>query len=335
MSRVTSALRLAPLFCLALLACRARPQVTRPGPVAVVGALHAVRCVAVSPNARLFAVECDQEVIVYETIGGRERFRSPHSALMGDSAFDSEGKRLLVAREGKPVVVATDTGKIVSRLALASFRISDKHGLKIRAPDAFCAAFAPDGKTIALSIGTLYHMFLDLYDAASGKLVRSMLNDVDGVALQIVFSLDGSMVIDNQGLDTYFLETATGKEVQHLDGEIRRVWFLPASRNGQFCYLLRGAVYTGSTRLRPTANLPSHQIFPASAQANWKMVNAGSSGLIAILEGEEVVLRNGDGKEMVRLDGLHRDTVKCIAFSADGATAIIGRSNGLAEVWHP
>jgi WD40 repeat protein len=327
------ALRLLITLMMGMLAPTAWPQDVAPQSRLQVGTYQGVEKIAVAADGSLFAVQAADAVTVYETKGGMKRFHLSNARLPGDSCFSPDDKRLLLSHGKKAEIVETAQGKTVTTLHLILRCPPNRLVTDLPGTGMYCGAFSPDGRRVAVGYGFLYHMSLHLYDTTTGKVTREMLNDVDGVAIQIGFSPDGSVVLVNHGLITYLLDTETGRELRRLHYDVRHFWFAPDARDGRFYYLVKGVIHTDYARSSPPANLPEYHAVDMPLLPSMNMLNAGTLERVAIVQGDDVLLHNWQGAEVGKMSGEGRHLITCLAFSADGKIMIVGRITGLAEVW--
>ena len=332
----TSFLRALPLLftlLMDLLAPTAWPQDIASQPRLQVGTYQGVEKIAVAADGSLFAVQAANAVTVYETKDGRKRFQLSDARLPGDACFSPDAKRLLLSHGKNAEIVETARGKTVTTLHLILRSPPNRLVTHLPGTGMYCGAFSPDGRRVAVGYGFLYHMSLHLYDTTTGKVTCEMLNDVDGVAIQIGFSPDGSVVVVNHGLITYLLDTQTGRQLRRLNYNIRHFWFAPDTREGRFYYLVNGVVHTDYARSNSVANLQEYHAVDMPSHSSMNMLNAGTLERVAIVQGDDVVLHNWQGAEVGKIAGEGRHFITCLAFSADGKIMIVGRITGLADVW--
>lgn len=297
-----------------------------------VGRYRGVVAAAVSPDGKLFATQAEQEVIVFEMKDGHERFTIRNAQLLGDTGFSPNGTLLLIIHDNKPELVDTVDGKTIRILKAATTRVSRDGKFRTSVGMFTTAAFSPDGKWIALENGTLYHMFLDLYNVETGQQTRELLNNVDGVGSQLIFAADSSRLLAVRISESFLIETATGKEVWRWSHEMRRAWFAPDGKNDSIYYIVNGTLRMAHAGDTATTSAGS-TITSEQDLINSRMVKVGSTDWIAILKGEDVLIHDLKGQRLTTMQGNGRDRATCVAFSADGRMAVVGRTNGKADIW--
>ena len=327
-----------------------------------IGRFRGAQTVSMSSDGSLFALQTDKTVTLYDSHTGAEHFHVDNAVLPGDNVFSPNGKRLIVVQErdgGNKNAVArlvdTTNGDTLCTLKIKSSGIVDAY---------MCAAFSPDGKQIAVSSGMLYHRYLELYDTQTGEPGRELLHNVDDLARQIVFEPNGKTLFVAHG-NTNYLIALTSADLTSVQeertpnrgtqpessalptrllrvppvlrtwhGVIQRFWYGPEGGESLGYMVQEGKLTPLYLRPRVTGMATPHfQIVTEEALQKAVMVNVSRTGLIAILDGEDVVISNLAGKEVNRLRGKGYDRARCIAFSVDGRTCVVGRANGLADVW--
>lgn len=326
------------------------------------GRFRGAQTVAMSSDGSLFALQADRTVTLYNSHTGAEHFHEDGAFLLSDNVISPDGKRLLVARDrelgNKNTVVRlldTSNGNIVSTLKIKSRGVMDSY---------MCATFSPDGKQVALSSGGLYHRYLDIYDAQTGEPGLELLHDVDYLARQIVFEPNGKTLFVAHGMTNYLIALMppdiTSIQQQRApnraakpesnvhptpllpvhpvlrtwQGAIQRFWYGTEGGESLGYLLQEGSLIPVYLHKRAAEMAATHvPLVTEEALRKSVMVNVSRTGLIAILDGEDVVMRDLTGKEVNRLRGKGYDRATCIAFSADGKTCVVGRANGLADVW--
>ncbi len=312
-----------------VIAQEAKVSSTLTAPEAIVGAYRGVLAVDVSPDGVLFAVYADNAVVVYQTTGVVERFRLNDCKLVNSGSFSPDGQRLLVVRGSSPEVVDTAKGERHCLLDLPKFRPSKTGKGSFPASMVTRCNFSPDGKLIGLASGTLYHMYLDIFDAQSGKLVRNLLTDIDGVASQVTFSSDNTMIGLIQHPSVYALDVKTGELITRWQEDASYIRFA----FGNCIALTRGVLHVVTVRPGGFGTSPPNTIAPEEALAKSLIVSVGDLWQFAILQKDSVLIRDRDGKDVAKIEAAGFDRVTCASFSANGKVAVIGRSNGRADVW--
>lgn len=99
---------------------------------------------------------------------------------------------------------------------------------RLRVPDAFDLALAPDSAVLAVGFGLVEGARLKFYDVATGRLLRSF-SDVDDLVTRLEFSPDGRRLVVTYGsgsggyVSNLLLEVRTGRKLSNLyadpDGE--------------------------------------------------------------------------------------------------------------------
>jgi WD40 repeat protein len=332
-----------------------------PGPRA--GAFRGVRAAALSRDGRWMALEADRTVTVHSTADGAQRLQFDDARLPGDGAFAPDGRRLILVRGREAQVVEVERGEVVARLQVKPARLGAKNNTHFAAHPDFspCAAFAPDGKTVALCSGSLYHNFLDLYDADTGAPLRELLNDVDGLPRQIAFEPNGKTLFAGFWSRNFVIAltpdfhspgppdapaaaaedssidagSGQGPIWRTLEQPIQRFWYGPGDRESTAYILHDGRVtpFPLRPKLARREPLPHFPVAPG-ADSLTVIANIGPSGRVAVADGEDVSIRDLDGRELARLPGkAYASRPTCIVATPDGSTCLVGRANGFADLW--
>jgi WD40 repeat protein len=230
-----------------------------PGAVARLGTVRLrhegeARALVFSPDEKMLAALCWQEVILWDVATAREVRRLPVHALGLSAhvlAFSPDGKALAVlpsdfGRGGRADITFWDpaTGKELRSLPLPTQKFPEMAG-------GLC--FTPDGKTLAVSRGNGRVHLIDVPTRKVRHTVGGSRSEIYGLA----FSPDGKMLALgtlNPGVQLW--DTATGRLVRGIDahkGFVNAVAFTPdgkAIASGSWDRIVLSEVATGQQRAR-------------------------------------------------------------------------------------
>jgi WD40 repeat protein len=192
---------------------------------------ESVSTVAFSPDGRLLA--CAGHAVVFWSMPSHRWVRAlhhPHANRdLGPITFSPDGKTLAA---GYSFDVADDAGSSEVLLwETASGRV--RRRLRERTDTITALAFRPDGKVLAVGLGTPEDAETDgsirLWDVASGRPLRALTaRDGDYDLETLCFSPDGTLLVSGSSTDVYAESPTLGKV---------RVW---DTRTGRQKALLRG-----------------------------------------------------------------------------------------------
>ncbi len=175
-----------------------------------------------SPDGKLIAcVRLGGKLTVYAVGDPKPLFTTEPTDLRGSTftsgvAFSPDGKLVAFPGKGKRIeILSARTGKAHASLELP--------GNDLEAVDAL--TFSPDGRKLAVSSGVLYHKNLDVFDTATGKLLGRVLEDVDGLAQQLLFSADGKRLIANHYSDIYVVDAVAHRLTTKVPARAVSVFF--------------------------------------------------------------------------------------------------------------
>jgi WD40 repeat protein len=244
----------------------------------------------------------------------------PHRAFPSGRAVFSAGGDLLAfsANEHWVEVVSARTGKT--------------HKAIERPPDGGAVdalAFSPDGKSLAVSSGFLYHKELHLFDTATGNLLGHPVKDVDGIAHQMLFSADGKRVIANHFAELYLVDNVARRLTATLKAQVGPVFF-----QGNKLYSLQGKAMAihEVTDKGIEKNAIGHFADNADLEALYRSAVAGQPGVATVTIKNEVSVRDMQGKERFRVAGGDAPITR-VCLSADGRVVLIHRQFLRVEVF--
>jgi WD40 repeat protein len=257
-----------------------------------------------------------KEFALFTTPPADDRRLSPFCAPQ----FSAQGDWLAYASGGGRVeIVAARTGKPRTTIKLPDARVEGIDAL----------AFSPDGKTLAISSGVLYHKDLRVFDAATGKLLGQPLSNVDGVAWQLAFSPDGQRMIANHWNTLYLIDVPALKLAAKIPSKTFTVFF---KDGGTFAIdedssAIREVTAEGIRKTPAGTFLEKSEPLVAMRSAL-----GGEPPVVAVPAGNAVSVRNLQGKELYRVHG-DESPIRKLGLSADGRTLIVDRHPTRAEVF--
>ena len=262
-----------------------------------------------SPSADgkiLATAGADGTVRVWEVDRERELRRVRTSDRdRGAVALSPDGKRLAVI-DGNVRLRDVSTGREIGRFG----RVGEEY---------HALAFAPDGKVLAAAgRGSTWR-----WDIASGKELRLL---DDGGWPSLAFSARGDLLATGSA---QVWKLPTGKPLLDL-GSVGRGRPFSLSRDGK-SLALGGEPFRKQIVLYEVNSGKVRRRFDAPCTGTVAL--APARRILAIAEGNEVILRDlAADEELLRLKG-HRGEVNALAFPADGKTLFSGSADTTVLVW--
>ncbi|GEM_PF-6387192 len=144
------------------------------------------------------ALSSDGRIVVYRGLDRIEVRQSSRRVRTGRSARSRYGACLCLSEDARLLAYDGPEGLVVEetlsgkRLAEAQLR---GHGPVGTAPHpAEALAFSPNGRTLAVAYGTLYHHWLAMIDLPSGAVRTTALDDFDGGTFCLAWSPDSRLL---------------------------------------------------------------------------------------------------------------------------------------------
>ncbi|MGL4463463.1 MAG: WD40 repeat domain-containing protein [Planctomycetia bacterium] len=281
-----------------------------------------------SPDGRLVAyAHSNGKVTVHAVAEATPRFTTEPTDLRGSpytggAAFSVDGTMVAFPGKGKQIEVrSAQTGESISSIELTG-------GLR-EVVDAL--AFSPDGRKLAVVSGHLYHKDLHLFETTTGRLVGRPLADVDGIALQLVFSADGKRLAANHWKEIFLVDFDAGRLAATVAGESSSVIFFQDEK--------LFAVQEASLAVHEATNegIVEKSIgrFAEENEALGpvRVAVAGNPAVAAVVVKNEVSLRNMDGRELRRVVGADAP-IRRVCLSTDGRTLLVFRETQRVELFH-
>lgn len=189
-------------------------------------------------------------------------------------------------------------------------------------------AVSADGKTILTARESNGDGGADLWDASTGRLVRTYVDEMIFHAKGVAFSADGKLVAVADGQKTYLWDSATGAKAGKLwEYCAASVVFLPDGM-----HVLTGGGDAGGrvARLWDLASAKMVREFTGHTKVVTS-VAVSRDGKLVLTGSEDKTARVWDastGKELRRLEG-HTAPVTSVAFSPDATKIATGSEGGL------
>lgn len=193
--------------------------------------------------------------------------------------------------------------------------------------------FSPDGKLLAVGSGDPSRSGdLNLWDAASGKLVRNFTNAHSDVVLAVDFSADGKLLASSAS-DRFVKvwELATGKMSRSFEGHTHHVMGVSWKRDA------RTLASAGADKVIKVWNYVTGEQKRTIGGAEKELTSIGyvqATGEALVTSGDsQVRLVNDEGKT-TRTFGVASDFVQTAAVTADGRWVVGGGQDSVLRIWN-
>ncbi len=303
-----------------------------------------------SPNGQTLAVATDSgRTRLWDVARRKERAPGTgHSEYVSAVAVSPDGK-MVVSSDGTACLWELSTGRFLRQLP----EYAGSYG---------SAAFAPDGKTLALDYR---RDAISLWDPATGKLTgRIPIKDNNRVT-SIAFSPDGKWLVSG-GIDDkhlYLWDVTTRREIRKFAATEEGAFRVAFSSDGRTIAANGGALYlwdavTGkqlrrlegrplSMAFSPDGSLLAHDRGPvrllevATGQEIGQIEDGDATNMafspdgqfIALLSHEVRLIDVVTGRAMRKFRGSRGSALSCLAFSPDGKTLVTGCMDCTTLVW--
>ncbi len=320
------------------------------------GHTKGVRYAAFSSDGKtILSRTWDQELKLWDAESGKEIRTSKGHSGQTCAALSGDGKKMVV---GISEWSSSFSERAIRLFGGSTLKVYDtqsgKEILTLRGNTSLvgCVAFSPDGTMILSSssnsggaLGVIVAPTLKLWDAASGRPIRTLIHDDDSFPSTInclAFSPDGKRVVSNQDYDLRVWDTDTGKETAFLakagnrPGQALRydivasVAFSPDGKKIVSGHRDNSLTLWNADNGKEIFTLKGHtnQVLCVNFSQDGRKIASGSwDTLVKVWDVD-------DGKELLTLKG-HLDAVLSVAFSPDGKKIVSGGHDNTVKVWFP
>src|SRR5262245_7725277 len=282
----------------------------------------AIACAVFSPDRRRLATgAADDSVRLWESDTGRAvAILRGHTCWVRSVAFSPDGKTLL-SGSGDPINHRPGETKLWD-VATRKLRFT------LEGSSADCAAFSPDGKTVATTI--MGHVVV--WDAATGKAVHDWSAQCKMVNA-MAYSPDGRVLATaSDNMIVCLWDAKTGKAIRQLEGHAAEVYAVAFSNDGK--RLASGGLDKTVRLWDPATGKEVLQIGKHRGDIRGLAFTAGDKQLAVGSWSSEVTLWEiATGKEVRQFAG-STTAASCVAVSSDGKyLAAAGWGDDAAGLW--
>ena len=275
-----------------------------------------VNCVVYSPDGLLVATaSSDRTIRLWEPDTGKPKWvLRGHTGEVNALAFSSDGKWLASASSGQ---------KVIWNMNTRGMHFSKSQGIQVSA-----AAFAPDGKTLA--IGGIIHS----WDGLKWSELRTIEADRDGTAA-LVYSPDGKLLAAGGDNSFRLRDARNGRLLRKVKAEpgVTSLAFSPDGRT-LACGCMHWTILWELASGKERARLPGHwnQAGTLAFSPDGKLLASGSHDPGGDMNKVVHVWELATGKELGAFRG-HEQPVFGVAFSPDGKRLATASGDGTTLIW--
>jgi WD40 repeat protein len=281
-----------------------------------------IQTLALSPDGRTLASAGEKgRIIVWDVARRTPKTVRGHNEPLNSVAVSPDGKTIVTTSFGEPAFLwDRATAKPIRQLKQETMRWT-------AIPCVWCAAFSPDGRTVALA-----HQRdgISLWGVADGQLQRHIPEKDNERIVSVAYSPDGkwlaSQSIDQPHASVWDTSTGELKRTFALGTKPLedRGFFVAISPNGR---LLASTASTGLNVWRLDSG---NRVFVKPC--GWSKVAFSPGGLLVATAGAGVTVFDSDtGTELAKFE-LHHDGWLSIAFSPDGRILAVAHAQRV-KLW--
>lgn len=281
-----------------------------------------------APNSLQLLVSAAERITLWDISTGKK------SRDVADGGV-SQCEAVAFARDGRTIVHGHDDGSLNYSLlvrdasdgtVIRSIALKDKKDKQDETTQASNLAMSPDSQTVAVSLEQSKRR-VQLYDVATGRLVRSMASGGEGYKAAIVYSRDGRLIAESGGYKNPVInvwDVGTGALKAVLRGHSDKIEQLVFLSDGQkLVSSSRDSTRTWSISSQKSEQVGSGNIAVALS-ANGKTL-ATAKNQISLLSAETLNLEKTLGGEL--------DQPNRVALSSDGQYIYAAFNSGQIHEW--